>query len=490
MKLATFMCGAALATAALTVPAAAAGEFDGVTVNILTQNGPAIAEPMQRRAPEFEKLTGAKVNVITVPFSDIYQKLLTDWASGTNSIDAAVFAPQWMVDYAGAGYLEDLTDRIAADKNLKEDDVAGFFRDFSQKYNGKTYMMTFDGDFHMIYYRTDVLEKAGKKPPKTWDDYLDIAKTVHGQDYNGDGTPDYGSCIGKKRNAQGYWFITSVAGGFIQTKGTSEGAFFDTKDMKPLIDNEGFRKALEIYKETSKYGPPDELNLDVSDTRTLFVTGRCALSMDWGDIGSMAADPSMSKVQNKVGAAILLGTDKVVDRATGKLVQCDATTCPHAKDGLNHAPFAAFGGWGGGINAKANPKTKDAAYAFFSYLSQPEQSNVDVTKGATGFNPYRMSQLSDMSLWEKSGMSKEAAENYLGAIRASLDSPNMILDLRVPQNQRYQQVVLDTAVARYLAGELDVDQTVAAIVEGWNEVNEELGTDAQLAAYKATIGAK
>jgi multiple sugar transport system substrate-binding protein len=66
----------------------------------------------------------------------------------------------------------------------------------------------------------------------------------------------------------------------------------------------------------------------------------------------------------------------------------------------------------------------------------------------------------------------------------------MILDLRVPQNQRYQQVVLDTAVARYLAGELDVDQTVAAIVEGWNEVNEELGTDAQLAAYKATIGAK
>jgi multiple sugar transport system substrate-binding protein len=490
MKLATLMCGAALATAAMTVPAAAAGEFDGVTVNILTQTGPAIAEPMQRRAPEFEKLTGAKVNVITVPFSDIYQKVLTDWASGTNSIDAAVFAPQWMVDYAGAGYLEDLTDRIAADKDLKEDDVAGFFRDFSQKYGGKTYMMTFDGDFHMIYYRTDVLEKAGKKPPKTWDDYIDIAKTVHGQDYNADGTPDYGSCIGKKRNAQGYWFITSVAGGFIQTKGTSEGAFFDTKDMKPLIDNEGFRKALEIYKETSKYGPPDELNLDVSDTRTLFVTGRCALSMDWGDIGSMAADPSMSKVQNKVGAAILLGTDKVVDRATGKLVQCDATTCPHAKDGLNHAPFAAFGGWGGGINAKANPKTKDAAYAFFSYLSQPAQSNVDVTKGATGFNPYRMSQLSDMSLWEKAGMSKEAAENYLGAIRASLDSPNMILDLRIPQNQRYQQVVLDTAVARYLAGELDVDQTVAAIVEGWNEVNEELGTDAQLAAYKATIGAK
>ena len=60
---------------------AAAGEFEGVTVNVMTFTGPQIAEPLQRRAPDFEKLTGAKVNVITVPFSDLYQKLLTDWAT-------------------------------------------------------------------------------------------------------------------------------------------------------------------------------------------------------------------------------------------------------------------------------------------------------------------------------------------------------------------------------------------------------------------------
>jgi multiple sugar transport system substrate-binding protein len=281
-----------------------------------------------------------------------------------------------------------------------------------------------------------------------------------------------------------------VAGGYIQSKGTSEGVFFNTEDMTPLIDNAGFKKALEVYKKTSEYGPPDELNLDVADTRVMFVAGRCALSMDWGDIGSMSVDPSMSKVTGKVGATILPGSREVVDRATGEFVACDATTCPHAIDGLNHAPYAAFGGWGGGINAKADPKVKDAAYAFFSYLSQPEQSNVDVTKGETGFNPYRMSQLEDVATWEKMGMGKENAESYLGAIRTSLNSPNMILDLRIPQNQRYQQVVLDTAVARYLAGELNVDQTVEAVVEGWNEVNEELGTDEQLAAYKATIGAE
>ena len=82
--------------------------FEGVTVNVMTQTG-AIQEPLQRRAPEFEKLTGAKINIIAVPFSDLYQKVLTDWASGTNSVDAAVFAPQWMVDYIAGGYLEDLT---------------------------------------------------------------------------------------------------------------------------------------------------------------------------------------------------------------------------------------------------------------------------------------------------------------------------------------------------------------------------------------------
>ena len=85
----------------------------------MTFTGPQIAEPLQRRAPEFEALTGAKVNVITVPFSDLYTKLLTDWSSGTNSIDAAVFAPQWMVDYVAAGYLEDLTERVAEDKALQ-----------------------------------------------------------------------------------------------------------------------------------------------------------------------------------------------------------------------------------------------------------------------------------------------------------------------------------------------------------------------------------
>jgi len=180
-------------TAALLSGAAqAAGpqRFDGVDINVVTFTGPQIAEPLQRRAPDFEKLTGAKIHVITVPFSDLYNKLLTDFATGTNSYDATVFAPQWMVDFIEPGYLEDLSQKVKGDAALKWDDVAPFFRDFSASYKGAVYTIPLDGDFQMVYYRTDLLQQAGLQPPKTWDDYLAIAKAFHGKDLNGDGKPD------------------------------------------------------------------------------------------------------------------------------------------------------------------------------------------------------------------------------------------------------------------------------------------------------------
>ena len=233
---------------------------------------------------------------------------------------------------------------------------------------------------------------------------------------------------------------------------------------------------------------PDEINLDVGDTRGLFTSGRCALTIDWGDIGTLAIDPESAQIVDKVGTIMLPGSRNVLDRASGKLVPCDADTCPHAVNGVNRAPFAAFGGWSGGINANADSSVKDAAYAFFSYMSQPAQSNEDVTIGRTGFNPYRLSQFGDIALWVKAGMSRAAAEDYLGAIQDSLNSPNMVLDLRIPKNQAYQQVVLDNALARLLAGEIDKAQAMQTIEDGWNELNEENGVDEQGAAYRATLG--
>jgi multiple sugar transport system substrate-binding protein len=416
--------------------------------------------------------------------------MLTDMATGTNSFDGFVFAPQWVADFVTAGYLEDLTDRVAADTALQWDDIAPFFRDFSATYNGSIYLIPLDGDFHMIYYRTDLLAEAGFNPPTTLEEYLEIAQYFNGKDLNGDGKPDYGSCISKQRGAQGWQFLWSFIAPYLQTQGTGQGAFFDAETFEPLVKNDGWKKGVEIFKETGKFGPPEELNMDVGATRGLFVTGRCALSIDWGDIGTLAIDPANSTVIDKVGAVVTPGTKQVVDFATGKLVPCDATTCPNAVNGVNYAPYACFGGWSAGINAAADAKKKDATYAFFSYMAQPAQANVDVTIGKTGFNPYRTSQFLNRQAWVEAGMSAAAASDYLGAIEASLASPNMVLDLRIPQNQRYLQVEMDTLLAQYLAGEITIDQFQEQLYDKWQALTEELGQDAQLAAYLGSLGVK
>src|SRR5437868_6003812 len=371
--------------------------FSGTTIRVVTFTGPQIAEPLQRRAPDFEKATGAKVQIITVPFSDLYQKVLTDFSTKTNSYDATVFDPQWMGDYVPPGYLEDLTDRVKNDSALQWNDIAPFFRDFSATFKGKVYTIPLDGDFQMVYYRKDLLQKDGLQPPATWDDYISIAQHFQGKDLNGDGKPD------------------------------------------------------------------------------------C------GDIGPLAVDQTQSTVQDKVGAVILPGSKKVLDRSSNQLVDCNATLCPYATNGVNHAPFAAFGGWSGAINKAASAKVKDAAFAFLSYMSQPAQSSVDVTIGKTGFNPYRTSHFNNMGPWTASGMSESAANDYLGAIKSSLQSPNMVLDLRIPQTAFYQQTALDTALAQFLAGEISLSQTMTQITNQWNSKADEIGRQSQLDAYRSSL---
>jgi multiple sugar transport system substrate-binding protein len=463
--------------------------FEGVTVNILSFAGPQVTEPLLRRGPDFEALTGANIEVTTVPFAELYTSILTDQTTGTNSYDAFVMSPQWNADFVAAGILEDLTERVANDPDLAWDDIAPFFRNFIATYNGSTYVIPLDGDFHMIYYRTDLFEEAGLEPPRTWEDYLAAAAQFNGQDLNDDGEADYGSCIPKVRQGQSFWWVIDFASARLQSQGTGQGMFFDLETFDPLLGpNPAFLQALELFNETTQHGPADELTLDLNSTRDLFLTGRCALTMDWGDIGSLSIDPERSSVQDLVGTVVVPGSTEVLDRATGEMVACDETTCPYAIDGVNYAPFAAFGGWGGGVSSAADPQVKDAAYAFFSYLSQPAQSNVDVTIGASGYNPYRLSQFEGLEPWVAAGFSETAAANYLGAVEGSLSSDNMVLDLSIPSTNRYLQVVLDTTVSQYLAGELTAEAAAQQIYDGWNEISEEVGRDAQHAAYLASLG--
>ncbi len=469
-------------------PAAFAGEFDGVTVNILTRPGYVIAGRLMERGVEFEAATGGRIVVTEVPFAEIFPKIQNDWSTGTNSIDVGVFAAGWGVELDAAGLLEDLDPYIAKDDKIDLDDIAPYFREFGQKVGGKTKLLMVDGDFQMVYYRKDVLENAGLEPPKTWEDYLDIASKIHGQDMNDDGVADFGSCIFKKRNAQSYFAIQTFAAPIVQTHGTAQGFHFDNSTMKPLINNDGWKKAFELYKETGKYGPPEELNMDIGDTRAIFKAGRCGLLVEWGDPGPLQLDDDATAIKGLLYAVSALGSMEVLDRATGKLVPVTSENAPHSVDGINYAPFAAFGGWAGAINKNATQKKKDAAYAFLSYMSQAAQSSVDVTIGATGYNPYRLSQLASPDLFVEAGMPLELAVNYIGAINEALNSLNMASDMKIPGASNYTGVVLDTELARYLAGEITVEEALENIEAGWEEITEDFGRDEQIEYQRLALG--
>ncbi len=477
----------ATALCAISAPALAQ-EFDGVTVDILTRPGYVIAGPLAERGKDFEALTGAKIVVTEVPFAEIFPKIQNDWATGTNSIDVGVFAAGWGVELDAAGLLEDLDPYVAADDKIDLDDIAPYFREFGQKVGGKTKLLMVDGDFQMVYYRTDILSEAGLEPPKTWEEYLNVASKIHGKDMNGDGEADYGSCIFKKRNAQSYFAIQTFAAPIVQTQGTAQGFHFDNATMKPIINNAGWRKAFELYKETGKYGPPEELNLDIGDTRALFKAGRCGLIVEWGDPGTLQLDDDATAIKGKMYAISAIGSTEVLDRATGELIPVSAESAPYAVDGINYSPFAAFGGWAGAVNKNADDDTKAAAYAFLSYMNQPAQSGIDVTIGATGYNPYRISQLASTAPWVEAGMPQALADNYLGAINGALNNLNMSSDMKIPGAQQYTAVVLDTQLARYLAGEISVDEALENIEEGWEEITEDFGRDEQIAAQALALG--
>jgi len=64
----------------------------------------------------------------------------------------------------------------------------------------------------------------------------------------------------------------------------------------------------------------------------------------------------------------------------------------------------------------------------------------------------------------------------------------MASDFRIPGAQQYTGVVLDRELARYMAGEISVDQALENIEEGWDEITEDFGRDEQAEIYSLSLG--
>ena len=78
-------------------------------------------------------------------------------------------------------------------------------------------------------------------------------------------------------------------------------------------------------------------------------------------------------------------------------------------------------------------------------------------------------------------------ESYLGAQRASLDSPNVALDLRLPGFFSYTEV-LEIELSKALAGQVEPQEALDTIAQEWNKLTDEFGRESQHAAYRASMG--
>ena len=468
--LSTALVGAALAQGA--------PDFSGVTVNVGSMTGPFIASAHKAAAESWEEATGGTVNIIEFPFSELYPKYLTAMVQSEASFDVITFAPAWTPDFAP--YLSEMPAAIRETDEWQ--DIHPVYRDRLMIWDGVHKSMTMDGDLHALSYRLDLFNDADEQAafkerfgydlaaPETWDQYYDIAEFFT--------RPDdelWGTAEAFVRGGQQFWFFFSHAASYTNHPDNPGSMFFDPETMEPQINNAGWLRALEEYKKSVEFSPPGALNYNSGDIRTTFAGGRVAMNFDWGDTGTIGADPEQSQVAGSVGSSLLPGSTEIWNIKTGQWDSFDAPV---------RSPFMAYGGWQTAVPVAS--ENQEAAWHYVEWLTNPDNSMQASITGGSGVNPYRLSHFTNLDEWA-SIFSEEEARQYLDTQRGSLDADNVALDMRLPGYFSYTEV-LEIELSKALAGEVEPQAALDAIAAEWEELTDEFGRDEQRAAYRSSMG--
>jgi multiple sugar transport system substrate-binding protein len=449
----------------------------GQTLTVITQNGPPIASAATAAAAPFEKLTGAKVKVITAPFSALYTKTLAEFVSGGGTYDVILNPSSWLGDYAP--YVQDLTPMIRKDASIKWNDV---IYQRNGQWAGKQIAMPIDGDNQLMYWRRDIVsnksfskdfQKQFGKPlaaPVTWDDFMNIAR------FFGDGKHGiHGVAEAYRHGGQAFWYYMSNCVAHCSVPGQKGGLFFDPKDLTPLINDAGHVEGLKNYVEAVKYGPPGMINWDSNEVRQQFKNAATVLAIDWDDTPIIGELEKGTKVKGKIASGLLPGTHRVWNYKTGKWQNM-------AK--VNRPAWLAFGGWAGTI-----PKTaSDAAlsYKFLSFLASPAFSLKMVTGANTGMNPFRFSHFTNVAAWKKVGYPQPDLNQYLDAMKKSDLDPNAVQDLRMTGAAQFQDAT-EVGTGKAVSGQSSPQAALDGVASAWKQINSQKGQAKQLAAYKASL---
>lgn len=454
--------------------------YAGRTLKVITHAVPVIGEPTDLHAKQFADLTGAKVDVVHIPFGDLYQRLMIPFQTGQAAYDVMFYPSLWIGDVHG--FLQPMPAAYQAVSGMK--DVTQNYRDVAT-WGSDMVQYPVDGDRHYMKYRSDVFsnpqmqkrfkEKTGKdlKVPATWADYNEIAKFFSGWDWAGDGQNHFGSAEVTKRDDLMFSAFISRAAAYAKNPNVKGGFFFDLKTMEPQINNPGFVKALEMFIDAQKAFPPGGNNFGLGDEIFSFGGGQTLMSYSWDD-AFIQAQEADSKIRNKVAAAPLPGATEVWNRATKKWDHFDVPNAP---------PYITWG-WTSAV-AKAS-KNQEMAFDFLCFFSNEANTQLDLQIGRFGINPYRKTHF-DPKFWQdKLGWDGHVAETYVKTLSGMDDSNNRVFDLRVPGVNQFMST-LANGVAEAMAGQKSPQAALDDVAAKWKEIVGKIGADKVRDAYANVV---
>jgi len=288
-------------------------------------------------AGRFTKATGIKVNVVPHPAASdaAYAQLARAFSSHSSSIDVAMIDVVW--PGAFAPFLVDLKPKLGAQSKIH---AAGIIA--NDTINGRLVAMPWFGDFGMLYYRTDLLQKYGySAPPTTWTQLFAMAKKI--QDGEKPSNPNFSGFVFQGNAYEGLTcdaleWIASVGGG----------SFID--NGKVTINNPKATAILDLFR--SQIGvttPRGVTSYQEGETHTAFIDGDAAFMRNWPYAYSLA-EAAGSKVAGKVAVAPL----------------------PHGAGGHS---VATVGGWQLAVSKYS--KHQDAAIEFVRYMTSAPVEKFD-----------------------------------------------------------------------------------------------------------------
>jgi multiple sugar transport system substrate-binding protein len=290
--------GAAVSPFALS-PAAAESviwqRYKGTTLSLLFYKHPWVDE-IEKHFPEFESLTGMKLQHEVIPEVQGREKLVVQMAAGSGDIDA--WHASMHVEkrrFWKSGWFLPLNDDLK-DKSLTAEDYAwndmakGAVDAVTEPDKTISALPTFPDPF-VLFYRKDLFDQKGWGPPKTLDELESQAKQLHNP-------PNmYGFVMRglKNANATPWAFVLFAMGGQ-----------YLTADRKSAMNAPAWTKTMDWYAGMlRRYAPPGVVNFNWYECSAAFIQGQVAIYIDGVNFANQFEDPTKSKIVGKVGYAPL-----------------------------------------------------------------------------------------------------------------------------------------------------------------------------------------